>query len=330
MTDQKRLLILDDEPSILDSLGPFFEDEGYTVFTAENGQIGLDIFFKEEIDVVITDLRMPVKDGFAVMESIQERRPDTQVLVISGADEKQDVIRALRMGAKDYITKPIMDLEMIAHSVSQAFETHRLNMENRQYRIALEKSEHHYRTITENIAEGVVVVDDHERITYVNQAFCSILGYTKEDLLVKTLDEISTPESLQTIQQEVLAAKKGKTSRYELHLINHIQKKVHAELACNPIISGKKEYQGFIAVVRDITELTALREKFRKFLSRSKSSDSDVVPICASCKNIKVTEEKWITVEEYFSDIVFSHGICPACCEKLYPQFDFSDLENDS
>jgi len=330
MTDKKTLLILDDEPSILESLAPFFEDEGYTVFTAENGELGLDLFFKEEIAVVLTDLRMPVKNGFDVMEAIQAVRPDTQILVVSGADEKQDVIKALRMGAKDYITKPVMDLEMIVHAVNRAFESHQLNLDNQRYKNALEKSEYHYRTITENIAEGVFVVDNNENFTYINQAFCSISGYTKEDLLTKSLDEISSPESFKTFQDQILALKKGETSRFEIHLLDQSRKPVHTELACNPLPSEQNQYLGLIAVVRDITELTELREKFKKFLSRSKSPDTDVVPICASCKNIKVTEDNWIPIEEHFMDIVFSHGICPECCEKLYPEFDFSELDSSS
>ncbi|MFH2058816.1 MAG: response regulator [Pseudomonadota bacterium] len=327
MTDKKTLLILDDEPLVLDSLEAFFEDEGYTVFTAENGKQGLDIFFKENIDVVLTDLRMPVKGGFEVMAAIHAAKPDTPVLVVSGADEKKDVIRALRMGAKDYITKPVQDLEMVVHSVNRAFENYQLNKDNQQYRQALEKSEHQYRTITENIAEGVFTVDKDDNITYVNQAFCSISGYSKHELLAKTLRQISTKESFLTIQEQTLTQEKGKINRFDIQLLHKSMKPVHVELACNPIFSDTNQYQGCIIVARDITEMTELRKKFRKYISRTSIPASDVVSICASCKDIKRTEEKWIPIESHFSDIVFSHGICPECCEKLYPQFDFSELD---
>ncbi|MCG8639396.1 MAG: response regulator [Desulfobacterales bacterium] len=328
MTDSKNLLILDDEPSIRESLSVFFEDEGYSVYLAENGEKGLEIFFNTAIDVVITDLRMPVKDGFDVMEAIHAVNPDIQIIVISGIGEKHDIIRALQMGAKDYITKPVTDLEIISHSVKRAFENHALNQENIQYRKALEKSEYHYRTITENIAEGVFTVDENQNITYVNQAFCSIIGYAKQDLLLKTLDQISTPDSFQTIRSQSFSPGKGNVKRFEIELVHQSSNRVNIELACSPVFSHNNRYRGLIALVRDITELTKLRDRFKKFLLRSKKSDQDVVPICASCKNIKMTETDWIPIEDHFIDTVFSHGICPDCCKKLYPQFDFSQLDS--
>ncbi len=165
MTHQKTILIIDDEISILDSLSLFFKDDDYVVFTAEDGESGLNIFFNEEIDIVLTDLRMPKKDGIEVMQIIHKARPDTPMIVVSGAGEKEDIIKALRMGAKDYITKPLVDLDMISHTVKQALENSRLNKENKRYRKQLEKSEYQYRTITENIAEGVFTVDEFENFT---------------------------------------------------------------------------------------------------------------------------------------------------------------------
>jgi len=327
MTQQQTLLIIDDEFSIRESLTSFFEDEGYLVFAAEDGDQGLDIFFNEEIDIVLTDLRMPKKDGIEVMKTIHHHHPDMPMIVVSGAGRKKDIINALRMGAKDYITKPIEDLNIISHTVEQVLENKRLNEENKQYRIQLEKSENQYRTITENIAEGVFTVDELENIQYTNQAFCTMIGYSIDDTLQKNLKHISTEESFKTIQKQTLRRQSGLTSRYEIQLINKSQRTVHVELACSPIFSGEHTYQGAIAVVRDITILVELRKKIERFLTQKKPGTKDVVPICASCKNIKLKQDNWIPVEEYFIDILFSHGICPVCCEKLYPELDFAELD---
>lgn len=305
----------------------FFEDEGYLVFSAEDGETGLDIFFNEKIDIVLTDLRMPKKDGIDVMKTIHKVKPDTPMIVVSGAGKKEDIIKALRMGAKDYITKPIEDLDMISHTVKQVLENKRLNEENRQYREKLEKSEHQYRTITENIAEGVITVNENENFTYANQAFCNMLGYSSDELLKKNLKDISTADSFNVIQEQTLNRRNGLTGRYEIQMIDKNNLPVHVEMACSPIFGDANAYQGAIAVVRDITKMIELRKKFQKFLSLKDTQAKDVLPICASCKSIKVKNNDWIQVEEYFSTIVFSHGICPKCCEKLYPEIDFSDLD---
>ena len=165
--DQETILIIDDEVSIRESLSSFLLDEGYRVFTAENGELGLEIFFKEDVDMVITDLRMPRKDGIEVMTTIHDHNPDIPMVVVSGAGNTQDVIKALRMGAKDYITKPFTDLAMIRHLIVKALETKHLILENRLYRKQLEKSEAQYRTITQQIAEGVFTVDALENLTFV-------------------------------------------------------------------------------------------------------------------------------------------------------------------
>lgn len=329
MTHQKTVLIIDDEISIRDSLTLFFKDEGYAVFTAEDGESGLNILFNKEIDIVLTDLRMPKKDGIEVMQTIHKTRPDTPMIVVSGAGKKEDIIKALRMGAKDYITKPI-DLDIIGHTVKQALENTRLNKENKRYRKQLEKSEYQYRTITENIAEGVFTVDELENFTYTNQAFCTMIEFSSSEILQKNLKDISSEDSFNIIQQQTLTREKGLTGRYEIQLLDKNMRTVHVELACSPIFGDGNKYQGAIAVVRDITKIIGLRKKFQKFLAQKDTTSKDVLPICANCKSIRVKNNDWIQIEAYFKDIAFSHGICPTCCDKLYPEFDFSELDTKS
>lgn len=330
MMDHASILIIDDEVSIRHSLASFFEDEGFVVLTAENGQTGLDLFFKEKIDVVLTDLRMPLLDGLEVMRVIHEYNPDMPIVVISGVGRKEDIIKALRMGAKDYISKPIDELDEICHVVNRVLENAALIKENKQYRRQLEKSEQKYRTITENIAEGVFTVDALENITYVNQAFCDMLGYLSETLLHKNLKDISTPKSFEMILGQTRIRKKGITSRYELELIHRLGQIVHVEFVCSPLLMENKQYMGSIALIRDISNLIELREKYQKFLV-AKKTGHHLVPICASCKKIRMDNNHWGPIEEFFHDITFSHGICPDCCDKLYPGFDLKeDLENPS
>ncbi|MCG8563941.1 MAG: response regulator, partial [Desulfobacterales bacterium] len=158
------LLIIDDEPSILESLSMFFQDEGYHVLTAENGKKGLEAYFANAVDLIITDLRMPVQDGNEVMRAVtahalENQLPPPPMIVISGVGEKKDIINALRLGAKDYITKPFDNLDMIGHTIGKALENKRLEEQNRRYRQEIERREAQYRTITHQIAEGVFTLD---------------------------------------------------------------------------------------------------------------------------------------------------------------------------
>lgn len=325
MTDPKTILIIDDEVSIRESLSDFFDYHGYIVFSAEDGDCGLDIFSSQQIDIVLTDLRMPRTDGIEVMKTIHEGRPDMPMIVVSGAGEEDDIIHALRMGAKDYIKKPIEDLNIILHTVEKALENKRLNDENKQFRDQIVKNENQHRIITENIAEGVFTVDENENFTYTNQAFCTMIGYSNNQILRKNLKDVSTKDSFNIIQLQTQERKAGLTSRYEIQMINRNRQTVHVELSCSPIFSDGTDYQGAIAVVRDITKIIELRKQYHKFLEQQESTPKSVIPICANCKSIRVKDENWLSVEDYFNDIVFSHGICPACCDKLYPGLDLSE-----
>ncbi|WP_426417418.1 SpoIIE family protein phosphatase [Aestuariirhabdus sp. LZHN29] len=134
----KTLLVIDDEAPVRESVAAYLEDSGFTIFQAENGLIGLDLIQKEHPDVVICDLRMPRMDGLSVLRSIKDIAPQTPVIVVSGAGVMSDVVEALRLGASDYLIKPIVDLEVLEHSVSRALQQLQLERDNESYRESLE------------------------------------------------------------------------------------------------------------------------------------------------------------------------------------------------
>ena len=183
MTKQKKLLCIDDDRSILLMIRRFFDRQSYTVFTAENGDEGLKTFDAQKPDVVLVDLNMPKVTGFEVLETITTESPDIPVLVISGEGEMDDVIRALRLGAWNYQTKPLENLNLIKHAVEQALEKASLIKENKAYQIGLEKK---FSTIVNNFEGFVLTCDTQSRITYMNPASINHLGY---DALGKTCHE---------------------------------------------------------------------------------------------------------------------------------------------
>src|SRR5690606_31446812 len=92
----------------------------------------------ERPDLVICDLRMPQMDGLELIRLISERQNDLPVIVVSGAGVMNDAVEALRLGAADYLIKPLEDLAMLEHSVRRALDRSRLRLENRRYREQLE------------------------------------------------------------------------------------------------------------------------------------------------------------------------------------------------
>lgn len=131
-------LIVDDDALLLHFLTKRLSSWGYAAVTALNGQAGAQAIESAAPDVVIADLYMPEGDGFALLREVRESRPNLPIIIMSGQGKLQDAIQALRLGAWDYITKPIEEMGFLRMAIERVLEKARLVNENRAYRDHLE------------------------------------------------------------------------------------------------------------------------------------------------------------------------------------------------
>jgi two-component system chemotaxis response regulator CheY len=125
-----RVLVADDSPVVRAILWDCLNTAGYHVSLAVDGQAALDAVDAQPFDVVITNLHMPRLGGLGVLEGIKRRGLATEVVILTGSDEMDDAVRALRLGAHDYLLKPPQRLEEIVLTVERAAEKKRLQDEN--------------------------------------------------------------------------------------------------------------------------------------------------------------------------------------------------------
>ncbi|MCP4688423.1 MAG: response regulator, partial [Desulfobacterales bacterium] len=133
------ILTIDDEKAIRESFRNYLEDFDYDVLEAENGRKGLETIEREHPDLVLVDLRMPEVDGLEVLETVTKKWSDMPIIIVSGTGVIGDAVEAIRLGAWDYLLKPVEDLSVLLHSVEKALERGRLIVENRQYQEHLEE-----------------------------------------------------------------------------------------------------------------------------------------------------------------------------------------------
>ena len=150
-TREKSILIIDDEVFIRESARSFLEDYGYRILEAENGKEGLAMYREKEPDLLLCDLRMPEMDGLEVLEKVTEKDRETPVIIVSGAGNIVDTVEALRLGAWDYIIKPIQNMDVLHHAVNKAFERADFIKANREYQKELEKANEELKISLENI-----------------------------------------------------------------------------------------------------------------------------------------------------------------------------------
>ncbi len=135
-----RLLVIDDDASVRTSIRGFLEDSGFTVLEADSGKQGVSICAEQQPDLVLCDLRLPDLDGLEVIRSVASTGINIPVIVISGLGEVHDVVQALRLGAADYLTKSIKDLEVLEHSIRRSLNHAELIAQNKSYAEQLENT----------------------------------------------------------------------------------------------------------------------------------------------------------------------------------------------
>ena len=108
-----RVLVVDDEPETIKYVSANMRARGYDVLTAEDGQTALRVFEESAVDLVILDIMMPGPDGFEVCRTIR-RQSDVPIIMLSARGQESDIVRALDLGADDYLTKPFGVGEMLA------------------------------------------------------------------------------------------------------------------------------------------------------------------------------------------------------------------------
>jgi signal transduction histidine kinase/DNA-binding response OmpR family regulator len=135
---QAKILTIDDEEIIRESFCDYLSDAGYTMLEADNGEKGLELFQQERPDLVLLDLSMPGMGGLKVLEHLSAHAPQTPVIIISGTGSMDDAIAALRLGAWDYVTKPVQDYAQLRRFIENHLERARLEQENEYYRQHLE------------------------------------------------------------------------------------------------------------------------------------------------------------------------------------------------
>jgi PAS domain S-box-containing protein len=172
-----KVLVVDDTATNRHILQVFLRKLGFVVVVAEDGALGVAAYEREEPDIVIMDVMMPVMDGFEATRRIKAMSGErwVPVLFLSALDNEESLVTGLDAGGDDYLPKPInfVVLDAKLRSVTRALTLQRSLAEERQRAAA----------IADNLVDGVITIDDHGLIQSCNPAIESIFGYARGEML---------------------------------------------------------------------------------------------------------------------------------------------------
>jgi response regulator RpfG family c-di-GMP phosphodiesterase len=135
---EREILIVDDDAQVREVLAQIFVSAGYRCLLAAHGREGLDVFRASRPPLIVTDLKMPVLDGIGLLEGVRQEDADAAVIVLTGAPDVKTAIDSLKLGAYDFIMKPV-NVDELLFAAERAVERRQLLIERREHQALLER-----------------------------------------------------------------------------------------------------------------------------------------------------------------------------------------------
>ena len=177
------ILVVDDEESIRYTFRQFLSDEGYSVSSAADCDEGIALLRKKDFDLVFADIVLPGRSGIDLLKEAKEILPHVLVIMITGAPSVDTAAESLRIGAFDYIIKPIRQ-DTLLRTVNIALKHQAVREEREQCRLNFE-------AIFRSVNDGIITVDENMVVEEINDAAQKICQFQKDAVIGKPLRELA-------------------------------------------------------------------------------------------------------------------------------------------
>ena len=263
-----RILVVDDEEHVRVAFQAFLEEEGYEAVLAEDYDSALGSLRSSRPDVVVSDIIMGQKTGMDLLREIKQKGLRCPVVMITGAPNIETAASAVRLGAFDYITKPVTQ-EILLRVVALALRHKAIDDERERYHRNLE-------AIFASVQDGVVSFDDTRVITHANDAIEHFFLFRPEQLPGKTIREVAGPSFSSCIEVvEKTIQTREPVREYRTEVTGKDGRQMVVVINCSPLIDRDGTFMGTVLVLRDISRITNLerelqeRQFFHKMIGKS-------------------------------------------------------------
>ena len=258
-----KILIVDDEARMRDSLNVLLSSKGYNIQTGCNGREAIECLNKDSYDIVLLDMIMPDMDGYQVMDYIKSKQLDPMVIIMTGHASIDSAVESLKRGAYDYLRKPF-DFEQLLARVKNTIDQIKLKKENEVVSERLEVTEQRYRYLVNASPDIIYTLNPDGEITFINGAVESLLECKAEQLFNRHYTHIIFEDDINKAKYHFNERRTGlrATSGVELRL--KTSNNGHDPDNClvielksmgiydKPVNEADKKFMGTYGVARDI------------------------------------------------------------------------------
>ncbi|MDH3557184.1 MAG: sigma 54-interacting transcriptional regulator [Deltaproteobacteria bacterium] len=265
----KRILVVDDEESIRFTFESFLSEQGFLVDCVENYDEAVAKFQEIDFDLIFADIILGGKTGIDLMRVLRKTKPTTPVILITGVPSIDTAAEALRLGALDYIVKPVRQ-DALLRATDVALKHKALADEKESYRTNLE-------AIFRSVRDGIITVDEGMSVTEMNDAAEKICGVQRSDIIGKPMYSVAgacNGKCLGALAR-TLKSQEPAEIHYLQCLAKHKPRQV-VSVTSSPLLSHEHRFSGGVMVVKDETRLADLerslseRREFDKIIGKSK------------------------------------------------------------
>lgn len=271
------ILVIDDDPSIVDVLAQALTFKGYATHTSTRSEEALRIFREEGgFDVAITDLMMPGLSGMQLLEEFKKSDPDCEVIVLTGFGSNETAVEALKKGAYDYLKKPT-NIDELYIAVSKAIEKKRLTLQNLNYQIQLEKrveersselfkTQKFLHSVLESSTEYFIIATDARGlITLFNSGAERLFGFNRFEVEGKKtilfLSGLGSGEKVEELKEFLGEGMIDQTQT----IVNRKNEEISISLTVTPIQNEDENTTGYIWIGKDIRERLEMQAKLKEY-----------------------------------------------------------------
>ncbi len=299
-----KLLYVEDDPTARSSTLTIFDEFFAQTVTAADGKEGLELFEKERADLIITDINMPNMNGLQMIKRIREQNREIPILVLSAHNESEYFMSSIKLGVDGYLMKPI-DLEQFLGVLDNIVEKLYLKEEASKNLNLLRQ----YQEITD-VGNIISKTDRRGVITYVNDAFCKISGYTKEELIGKPHNIVRHPDVPREFFRQMWQTIKKEKKIWQGVVKNRKKNGnfYYVQTTIKPILDQNGDIIEYIALRNDITDIMNPRKQLHDLIDSCEETVVILVKIDGFDDIEKFYGHKLTqTIEEKFADRLLNY-----------------------